>query len=324
MIIIKIILWVLLAVLLIAAAALMIPTRIGVRYTDDVTVVIKYLFLKFTVVGDTEEKKPKRKIFSVLGKKPKGTYKKKKKSKNTAAKNKTVASNKNTNIQKKTAASNKNTTAQKKTVASNKNTNIQKKTAASNKNTNIQKKTAASNKNTTAQKKTVASNKKVKEENISKKKTKADSRKKPVKKASKKEENAAVKWVKNTFKEKGLGGLMNAFKEIAKLAGTFLKPIFKHTRIKHLDLNVTVAFEDAAQTAINYGYFCSGIYPALAVLLRIMKYDDYSVNIAPDFDKQEPEFDVFAELSIIPWFVVFGAVHSLVNYLILKYKERFV
>ena len=285
MIIIKIILWVLLAVLLIAAAALMIPTRIGVRYTDDVTVVIKYLFLKFTVVGDTEEKKPKRKIFSVLGKKPKGTYKKKKKSKNTAAKNKTAASNKNTNIQKKTAASNKNTTAQKKTVAS---------------------------------------NKKVKEENISKKKTKADSRKKPVKKASKKEENAAVKWVKNTFKEKGLGGLMNAFKEIAKLAGTFLKPIFKHTRIKHLDLNVTVAFEDAAQTAINYGYFCSGIYPALAVLLRIMKYDDYSVNIAPDFDKQEPEFDVFAELSIIPWFVVFGAVHSLVNYLILKYKERFV
>ena len=285
MIIIKIILWVLLAVLLIAAAALMIPTRIGVRYNDDVIVVIKYLFLKFTVVGDTEEKKPKRKIFSVLGKKPKGTYKKKKKSKNTAAKNKTVASNKNTNIQKKTAASNKNTTAQKKTVAS---------------------------------------NKKVKEENISKKKTKADSRKKPVKKASKKEENAAVKWVKNTFKEKGLGGLMNAFKEIAKLAGTFLKPIFKHTRIKHLDLNVTVAFEDAAQTAINYGYFCSGIYPALAVLLRIMKYDDYSVNIAPDFDKQEPEFDVFAELSIIPWFVVFGAVHSLVNYLILKYKERFV
>ena len=285
MIIIKIILWVLLAVLLIAAAALMIPTRIGVRYTDDVTVVIKYLFLKFTVVGDTEEKKPKRKIFSVLGKKPKGTYKKKKKSKNTAAKNKTVASNKNTNIQKKTAASNKNTNTQKKTVAS---------------------------------------NKKVKEENISKKKTKADSRKKPVKKASKKEENAAVKWVKNTFKEKGLGGLMNAFKEIAKLAGTFLKPIFKHTRIKHLDLNVTVAFEDAAQTAINYGYFCSGIYPALAVLLRIMKYDDYSVNIAPDFDKQEPEFDVFAELSIIPWFVVFGAVHSLVNYLILKYKERFV
>ena len=285
MIIIKIILWVLLDVLLIAAAALMIPTRIGVRYTDDVTVVIKYLFLKFTVVGDTEEKKPKRKIFSVLGKKPKGTYKKKKKSKNTAAKNKTAASNKNTNIQKKTAASNKNTTAQKKTVAS---------------------------------------NKKVKEENISKKKTKANSRKKPVKKASKKEENAAVKWVKNTFKEKGLGGLMNAFKEIAKLAGTFLKPIFKHTRIKHLDLNVTVAFEDAAQTAINYGYFCSGIYPALAVLLRIMKYDDYSVNIAPDFDKQEPEFDVFAELSIIPWFVVFGAVHSLVNYLILKYKERFV
>lgn len=279
LIIIKIILWVLLAVLLIVALALAIPVRVRIRYTDDVSVVIKYLFLKFTVVGTEQEKKTKKRFFR--------------------KKKKTV----------KSTAESKKVTSKKKNVTGSK----------------------TINNSTVSEKKTAVSKETIKKENISdtnSKKTsvKTESRKKSdkktKKKSEKKEENAAVKWIKDTFKESGLGGLLNAFKEIAKLAGTFLKPIFKHIRIKNLDLNVTVAFEDAADTAVNYGYFCSGIYPALAILLRIMKYDDYSVNIVPDFDKKKPEFDVFVNLSILPWFVVFGAVHALINYLILKYKGK--
>ena len=270
MIIIKIILWVLLAVLLIVALALVIPLRVQVRYTDDIIVVLKYLFLKFTVVGDKEEKKPKRKFF-----------------------------------------------AKKKTVK--------------NKKSDFKNKSVVDDKNIDSKKKTDNTNKTIKDENISNNDNKSKSQKngnekKPDKKSKKqsekKKENAAVKWVKTTFKEKGLNGLLNAFKEIAKLAGNLLKPIFKHIRIKQLDLNVTVAFDNAADTAVYYGYFCSGIYPALAILLRVMKYDDYSVNIVPDFDKKEPEFNVYADLSVMPWSVVFGAVHALVNYLILRSKGK--
>ena len=113
---------------------------------------------------------------------------------------------------------------------------------------------------------------------------------------------------------------MNAVKEIAKLAVTFLKPIFKHLKIKDLDMDIVVAFEDAADTAVKYGYACAGIYPSLAVLLKIMKYKKYSVNIRPDFDKKSPEINVFLELTLVPWFVVFGAVHALVDFLILRAK----
>lgn len=211
MIVIKIILWVLLALLLLLVTAFSFPVRVSVKYSDDISLIVKYLFLKFPI-DLNGEKKPEKKS-------------------------------------KKSQSSSKQKTKPKK-------------------------------------------------------------------------ENAAVKWLKDTFKERGLKGLLNVFTEIAKLAGTFLKPIFRNIVIKKLDLNVTVAFEDAAQTAINYGYFCSGIYPALAVLLRIMKYKDYSVKIVPDFDKKSPQFDVYAEISLIPHFVVFGAVHALVNFIVLKAKNK--
>ena len=250
LLIIKIILWALLAVLLIVILALFIPVAVEIRYNDDVFVTVKYLFLHFLVVGGDNKEKPKKKE-----KKP--------------------------SRKKKQPAKKKDTAASKKTVVSENPKNSKGNTV-----------------------------KKTKEKKSKKKK------KEP------KDDNIIVKWIKNTFKKKGLEGLLNAFKEIARLAGNLLKPIFKHIRIKKLDLNVTVAFEDAADTAVKYGYFCSGIYPALAVLLRVMKYDDYNVNIVPDFDKKSPEFDVLVELKLLPWFVVAGAVKTLINFLILRSKGK--
>ena len=57
------------------------------------------------------------------------------------------------------------------------------------------------------------------------------------------------------------------------------------------------------------------------MLLRIVKYKDYNINIAPDFNKSEAEFDVLAEFDILPWFIVVGSVKALVKYMILKKKE---
>ena len=37
-------------------------------------------------------------------------------------------------------------------------------------------------------------------------------------------------------------------------------------------------------------------------------------------DKKSLEINVFLELTLVPWFVVFGAVHALVDFLILRAK----
>ena len=263
MIVIKIILWILLAVFLIVFLALAIPVRASFIYnSSEMKLIVKYLFLKFPIdFGSDEEAEEKSE---------------KKKSENNQKINKT--------------AEERETTISKKTV--------------SEEQTVIEEKTTDRNGSTK------------KPENKKKDKKKAKSKK------NAKEENKVLQWFKITFKERGLNGLISVLKEIAGLAVTFLKPVFKHIKLRNLDMNITVAFEDAADTAVRYGYACAAIYPSLAVILKIVKYKKYNVNIAPDFDKKQPEIDLAAEISLVPWFVVFGAVHAFVNYLVLRSKGK--
>ena len=233
MIVVKIILWTLLALLLIVAAALAVPTRLFVRYTGEPTLQVRYLFLKFTIPV-TEEQKARKPV---------------KQKKKKAGKNKKTES---------------------------------------------------------GAKKSVDSGGKVRKKGGEKKK-------KP---------NAAVKWLKGLYRRGGVEAITEAFKRLASLAGNVLKPVFRHLRIRRLDINIIVASEDAADTAINYGRLCAGVYPALTVLLSVMKYDDYSVNIRPDFDKKALEPDISAEISLVPWIALAGALHELVRFVVFKIKRE--
>ena len=234
MIVLKIILWVLLALLLLIAAALAVPTRVFVRYTDEVFLQIRYLFLKITI-PITEEQKAQ--------KKPKRNKKEEK---------------------------------EKKTDT--------EKTSAEDKKSNKDRKE---------------------------------------KKDKKKKQNPVVKWLKSLYNKGGVDAIITAFKDIASLAGNVLKPIFKNLRLRRLDIDITVAADNAADTAINYGRLCAGVYPALTLLLKIMKYDRYSVNIRPDFDKKALETDICAEIALVPWVVIGGAVHALVRAVGFKLKGEF-
>lgn len=228
MIVVKIILWTLLALLILIALALAVPTRLYVRYTNEVFLQVRYLFLKFTIPL-TDEQKAK--------KKPKKPKKEKKKKSDSAEKN-----------------------AARTSDTKNK-----------------------------------------------------DSKSKNKKDGKKKKPNPVVKWLKKLYNKGKVDAIITAFKDIASVAGTLLKPIFKNLRLRQLHIGITVASEDAADTAINYGRLCAGVYPALTILLNIMKYDDYSVDIRPDFDKKSLETDISAEISLVPWVVIGGAVHAVVR-----------
>lgn len=89
----------------------------------------------------------------------------------------------------------------------------------------------------------------------------------------------------NIIKEKGVSWLVNLIKKIAELAGGVLKDFFKHIIIKKLMLSIVVAEEDAAKTAVNYGYYCSAVYPAVGIIVRNVKCKKYGIDIKPDFDE---------------------------------------
>ena len=87
------------------------------------------------------------------------------------------------------------------------------------------------------------------------------------------------------------------FEEKNKVWGT-IKYIIRKTVIKKLNLNVTVAGEDAAQTAITYGSVCSLLYPAVAFLKGITTVKKDNISLLCDFEKASPEINFFLDGKI--------------------------
>lgn len=74
---------------------------------------------------------------------------------------------------------------------------------------------------------------------------------------------------------------------------------FSHILIKKFSLSISVAGDDAADTAIKYGKYCAVVYPAVGTIVRVVKCKGYGVDINPNFsEKAETEinFDFAARI----------------------------
>lgn len=106
---------------------------------------------------------------------------------------------------------------------------------------------------------------------------------------------------KSLLKTKGLDGIIDLIKRAADLVSGILKDFFGSLVIKRFELSITVAGDDAADTAIKYGYCCAGVYPAVGTILRIVKCKKYGVDIAPDFAenaKTKINLDLVARIRV--------------------------
>lgn len=123
------------------------------------------------------------------------------------------------------------------------------------------------------------------------------------------------------YKQKGLLGAIGYCSDIAKIVLQNLPRIFKKIKFRKLKLDLTVATDDAANTAIRYGEFCAVLYPVLSLLQSIIDLKPHEINIKPDFDKTETEFKgaVIAKAPAIYFIIVLISISKEVNKL--KYKE---
>ncbi len=83
-------------------------------------------------------------------------------------------------------------------------------------------------------------------------------------------------------------------------AGQLLE-ILKRMRIKRFNFNVTVAGDDAADTAMEYGLVCSALYPFLGYLdANLKQADRIKASVACDFEGEAAlECDIFLKLRLI-------------------------
>ena len=118
-------------------------------------------------------------------------------------------------------------------------------------------------------------------------KPKKEKKKKKAKKQTQKTEQPkkATEKKPSLIKKYGIEWLLNLIKKVAELAVSALQDFFSHILVKKLSLSISVAGDDAADTAIKYG--------------RVVNCKGYGVDINPNFsEKAETEinFDFAARI----------------------------
>lgn len=150
-------------------------------------------------------------------------------------------------------------------------------------------------------------------------------RKKQEKKAlAKKEKEAAKKEKEKTKEKKPLSQRISDIKLITDLVLMALGKFFGHLRIKMTRINIVVASEDAAITAVAYGAISQSLnilLPALESVKNFKSLDKADIDVRADFLSSTPEFDVEISLSIRVWHILHAGLAALVKFIKKKLKD---
>ncbi len=95
-------------------------------------------------------------------------------------------------------------------------------------------------------------------------------------------------FISKLIKKRGILGAVGALAKILKEIGKSAVKILKRIKINRLDIDLQIASEDAATTAITYGQASAAVYSAVGILTALKMPKSYSVNVAPDFLKNKP------------------------------------
>ena len=118
------------------------------------------------------------------------------------------------------------------------------------------------------------------------------------KKHKKKNKKSLVDTLKNYAASKSKKELIGEIFGYLKIVLSRFKALLKHTRFKKAVLDLTVATDDAANTALLYGKLCSLVYPVISLLDAAMKFDPKSISVKTDFASSEIKFSMSGILKV--------------------------
>lgn len=111
------------------------------------------------------------------------------------------------------------------------------------------------------------------------------------------------------FKAHGLSGVIDILEELIDIVKKFLGSVLKHIIVRKMILKVKVGGEDAYHTAMNFGYFCSGVYPVLGVLSALITFRKIpDIDIKADFDRKKSDIFMDLQISSRPFFLLASLV----------------
>ncbi len=143
-------------------------------------------------------------------------------------------------------------------------------------------------------------------------------------KKDEKKTKSQLKYIRDTLKHQGLNETIALIKEISKLALGILRHLFSHIIIDDLNINFVVVGNDAADTAIKYGYTCSAVFPALSVIMSIVNCKRRTVEINPGFNEKDSNVEFLVKFHIKPIFAISTLIVTAFKYIkwMIKTKLR--
>lgn len=128
--------------------------------------------------------------------------------------------------------------------------------------------------------------------------------------------------LKILYEKRGLSGFIDFISGLAHIAAGTAKKVFQHLTLSVFSINIAVSSGDAAQTAINYGYVCSAVYPAVSVLLSNTNYKDYTVNVQPDFNSKESSVTFRCKAKIKVIFLFSALIYAFKDFIKLQKSQN--
>lgn len=131
-------------------------------------------------------------------------------------------------------------------------------------------------------------------------------------------ENATVTAGKEIFaKLKKKYGLLGAIKKLLGFCGAVIahiKKLLRHIKINKVRLNLTVATDNAAITAIEYGAVCSVVYPLLSFLDSCADVAFKQINVSSDFDSKESQLEFSLNVRLRVFYLLLAALGAFTEY----------
>lgn len=157
--------------------------------------------------------------------------------------------------------------------------------------------------------------------NIKKVKRKKKSKKQSGEQPSAEKEGKKENFFKKIYDKKGFFGTV---KYCANLLGIILKRLWrviKRFKFRHFCLDLTVASQDSADTAIEYGGICCAVYPVLSLLESTADFKMKQININADFNKTQPEFQISFSVTTRLIYWITAAISAITEYYKLQRRE---
>lgn len=115
------------------------------------------------------------------------------------------------------------------------------------------------------------------------------------------------------LRAEGVSAVLGTVKALASLAVGALKRVLRAITVDRLQLQLLIASEDAAATAINTGRVCAVLYPSLSAIQCALRIRHRAVTVVPDYLAETGRVTADVRLHVIPIRALWAALWTVLK-----------